>query len=56
MSIAAMLGDHEDRPSHAPQGIGHPPTISILATDQAFDSLMQISLPTNPRLWHWLWH
>jgi len=51
-----MLGDHEERPSHAPQGIGHPPTISILATDQAFDSLMHISLPTNPRLWHWLWH
>ncbi len=34
---------------------GHPPTISILATDQAFDSLIHISLATNPRLWHWLW-
>jgi hypothetical protein len=44
MSIAAMLGGHEDRPSHAPQGIGHPPTISILATDQAFDSLMHTFL------------
>jgi len=42
--------------SHAPLGIGRWPTISILATDQAFDSLMHISLPTNPRLWHWLWH
>jgi hypothetical protein len=48
MSIAAMLGDHEDRPSQN--------TISILATDEAFDSLIHISLPTNPRLWHWLWH
>jgi hypothetical protein len=37
-------------------GIDHPPTISILATDQAFDSLINISLPTKPRLWHWLWH
>jgi len=34
---------------------GHPPTISILATHQAFDSLIHISLPTDPRLWHWLW-
>jgi hypothetical protein len=34
---------------------GHPPTVSILATDQAFDSLIHISLATNPRLWHWLW-
>jgi hypothetical protein len=48
MSIAMMLGDHEEMPSHAPQGIGHPRTISVRATDQAFDSLMHISLPTNP--------
>jgi hypothetical protein len=43
-----MLGDHEEGPSHAPQGIGHPRTISVRATDQAFDSLMLISLPPPP--------
>jgi hypothetical protein len=42
MSIATILGDLEERPSHAPQGIGHPPTISIVAPDQAFDSLIHI--------------
>jgi hypothetical protein len=39
LSIGTMLGDHEERPSHAPQEIGHPPTISILAKDKAFDFL-----------------
>jgi hypothetical protein len=38
--------------SCSPGVIGHPPTISIRATDQAFDSLIHLSLPTNPRLWH----
>jgi hypothetical protein len=56
MSTATMFGEHEDRPSHAPWVIGHAPTISIWAADQAFDSLIHISLPTNPRLRYWLRH